>query len=87
MFMKKNLYQQNNKLRFLPNTLLLPHIGYVTAENYSIFLYTNVRKFRSLREMENLLELLAMNKKNDLTEEQNFILKEEGTEVPGSSDA
>ena len=28
---------ENNKLRFLPNTLLLPHIGYVTAENYSIF--------------------------------------------------
>ena len=27
----------NNKLRFLPNALLLPHIGYVTAENYSIF--------------------------------------------------
>jgi D-3-phosphoglycerate dehydrogenase len=28
---------ENNKLRFLPNALLLPHIGYVTAENYSIF--------------------------------------------------
>tara|TARA_Y100000590_G_scaffold69322_1_gene75649 strand:- start:3321 stop:4271 length:951 start_codon:yes stop_codon:yes gene_type:complete len=27
----------NHKLRFLPNALLLPHIGYVTAENYSIF--------------------------------------------------
>jgi len=26
-----------NKLRFLPNTLLMPHIGYVTAENYSVF--------------------------------------------------
>ena len=26
-----------HKLRFLPNALLLPHIGYVTAENYSIF--------------------------------------------------
>jgi D-3-phosphoglycerate dehydrogenase len=31
----------NNKLRFLPNALLLPHIGYVTAENYSIF-YTQM---------------------------------------------
>ena len=28
---------QDHKLRFLPNALLLPHIGYVTAENYSIF--------------------------------------------------
>ena len=28
---------QDHKLRFLPNTLLLPHIGYVTAENYSKF--------------------------------------------------
>ena len=28
---------QNHKLRFLPNALLLPHIGYVTAENYSKF--------------------------------------------------
>ena len=28
---------ENNKLRFLPNALLMPHIGYVTAENYNIF--------------------------------------------------
>ena len=28
---------ENNKLRFLPNALLTPHIGYVTAENYTIF--------------------------------------------------
>jgi phosphoglycerate dehydrogenase-like enzyme len=27
----------NHKLRFLPNALLLPHIGYVTKENYEIF--------------------------------------------------
>ena len=31
----------DHKLRFLPNALLLPHIGYVTAENYSIF-YTQM---------------------------------------------
>ena len=30
-----------HKLRFLPNALLLPHLGYVTAENYSIF-YTQM---------------------------------------------
>ena len=28
---------QDHKLRFFPNALLLPHIGYVTAENYSKF--------------------------------------------------
>ena len=27
----------SHKLRFLPNALLVPHIGYVTAENYSIY--------------------------------------------------
>ena len=27
----------SHKLRFVPNALLLPHVGYVTAENYSIF--------------------------------------------------
>ena len=27
----------DHKLRFIPNALLLPHLGYVTAENYSIF--------------------------------------------------
>jgi D-3-phosphoglycerate dehydrogenase len=32
---------QDHKLRFLPNALLLPHLGYVTAENYSIF-YTQM---------------------------------------------
>ena len=33
----KEPLQENNKLRFLPNALLTPHIGYVTAENYSLF--------------------------------------------------
>ena len=28
---------QDHKLRFFQNALLLPHIGYVTAENYSKF--------------------------------------------------
>ena len=28
---------QDHKLRFFPQALLLPHIGYVTAENYSKF--------------------------------------------------
>ena len=40
---------QDHKLRFLPNALLLPHIGYVTAENYSKFY---------LQMLENLLSIL-----------------------------
>ena len=34
---EKEPLPENNKLRFLPNALLTPHIGYVTEENYSIF--------------------------------------------------
>ncbi len=32
---------ESNKLRFLPNALLTPHIGYVTAENYTMY-YTQM---------------------------------------------
>ena len=38
---EKEPLPENNKLRFLPNALLSPHIGYVTAENYSMF-YTQM---------------------------------------------
>ena len=38
---EKEPLPENHKLRFLPNALLLPHIGYVTGENYSIF-YTQM---------------------------------------------
>ena len=34
---EKEPLAENNKLRFLPNALLTPHIGYVTAENYTIY--------------------------------------------------
>ena len=38
---EKEPLPENNKLRFLPNALLTPHLGYVTAENYNIF-YTQM---------------------------------------------
>lgn len=38
---------QDHKLRFLPNALLLPHIGYVTAENYSKFYLQMVENLES----------------------------------------
>ncbi|MDC0628436.1 D-2-hydroxyacid dehydrogenase family protein [Pelagibacteraceae bacterium] len=41
---------QDHKLRFLPNTLLLPHIGYVTAENYSKFYLQMVEDLNSILE-------------------------------------
>ena len=34
---EKEPLPSDHKLRFIPNALLLPHLGYVTAENYSIF--------------------------------------------------
>ena len=38
---EKEPLPEGNKLRFLPNALLMPHVGYVTAENYSMF-YTQM---------------------------------------------
>ena len=38
---QKEPLAEGNKLRFLPNALLTPHIGYVTAENYNI-IYTQM---------------------------------------------
>ena len=38
---EKEPLPESHKLRFVPNALILPHIGYVTAENYSIF-YTQM---------------------------------------------
>ena len=34
---EKEPLPSTHKLRFVPNALLLPHLGYVTVENYSIF--------------------------------------------------
>tara|TARA_B100001027_G_scaffold214335_1_gene186381 strand:+ start:278 stop:1228 length:951 start_codon:yes stop_codon:yes gene_type:complete len=34
---EKEPLPQNHKLRFIPNALILPHLGYVTEENYSDF--------------------------------------------------
>ena len=38
---------QDHKLRFLPNALLLPHIGYVTAENYLKFYLQMIENLES----------------------------------------
>ncbi len=38
---------QDHKLRFLPNALLLPHVGYVTAENYYKFYSQMIENLQS----------------------------------------
>ena len=40
---------QDHKLRFLSNALLLPHIGYVTAENYSKFYLQMIENLESFQ--------------------------------------
>ena len=45
---------QDHKLRFLPNALLLPHIGYVTAENYSKFYSQMIENLESCLEKKPL---------------------------------
>ena len=47
---EKEPLPQDHKLRFLSNAFLLPHLGYVTAENYSLF-YTQM-----LENMESCLK-------------------------------
>ena len=44
---------QDHKLRFLPNALLLPHLGYVTEENYSLF-YNQMLENLGLRILQDL---------------------------------
>ena len=44
---EKEPLPQDHKLRFLPNALLFPHIGYVTAENYSKFYLQMVENLES----------------------------------------
>ena len=41
---------QDHKLRFLPNALLMPHIGFVTEENYSIFFNQMIENLNSCLE-------------------------------------
>ena len=38
---------QDHKLRFLPNAFLLPHLGYVTVENYSKFYLQMIENLNS----------------------------------------
>jgi D-3-phosphoglycerate dehydrogenase len=46
---EKEPLPQDHKLRFLSNALILPHIGYVTAENYSKFYLQMVENLLSCK--------------------------------------
>ena len=46
---EKEPLPQDHKLRFLPNALILPHIGYVTAENYSKFYLQMIENLESCK--------------------------------------
>jgi D-3-phosphoglycerate dehydrogenase len=41
---------QDHKLRFFSNALLLPHLGYVTEENYSLFYNQMIENLNSCLE-------------------------------------
>ncbi len=49
---------QDHKLRFFPNALLLPHIGYVTAENYSKFYIQMIENLNACLEKKPIRELI-----------------------------
>ena len=52
---------QDHKLRFLPNALLLPHIGYVTAENYSKFYTQMIENLQACLDKKPIRELKIKN--------------------------
>mgnify|MGYP000263718385 FL=1 len=54
---EKEPLPQDHKLRFLPNALLLPHIGYVTAENYSKFYSQMIENLESCLENKPLRKI------------------------------
>tara|TARA_B100000900_G_scaffold402072_1_gene407501 strand:+ start:910 stop:1863 length:954 start_codon:yes stop_codon:yes gene_type:complete len=54
---EKEPLPQDHKLRFLPNALLLPHLGYVTAENYSIFYKQMIESLTSCLEEKPIRKL------------------------------
>ncbi len=48
---------QDHKLRFLPNALLLPHLGYVTVENYSKFYTQMIENLNSCMDNKPIREI------------------------------
>ena len=52
---------EDHKLRFLSNALLLPHLGYVTQENYEIFYSQMFENLKAFKEGKILREIYSIN--------------------------
>jgi len=52
---------ESHKLRFLPNALLLPHLGYVTKENYEIFYSQMFESLKAFKEGKIIREIYSIN--------------------------
>jgi len=52
---------ENHKLRFLPNALLLPHLGYVTKENYEIFYAQMAQNLLAFKEEKPIRVIQVLN--------------------------
>ena len=52
---------ENHKLRFLSNALLLPHLGYVTQENYEIFYSQMFENLKAFKEGKIIREIYSIN--------------------------
>ena len=48
---------ESNKLRFLPNALLTPHLGYVTVENYKVYYSQMIEALESCIEGKPIREI------------------------------
>ena len=54
---KQEPLPQDHKLRFLHNAFLLPHLGYVTVENYSKFYYQMIENLNSCMKNKPIREI------------------------------
>jgi D-3-phosphoglycerate dehydrogenase len=52
---------ENHKLRFLPNALLLPHLGYVTKENYEVFYTQMAQNLLAFKEVKPIRVIQMLN--------------------------
>jgi D-3-phosphoglycerate dehydrogenase len=52
---------ENHKLRFLPNALLLPHLGYVTKENYEVFYAQMAQNLQAFKEKKPIRVIQVLN--------------------------
>jgi len=52
---------ENHKLRFLSNALLLPHLGYVTKENYEVLYSQMFETLKAFSKEKVIREIFSLN--------------------------